>query len=1323
MSGQYIFVENPISPTPSKLEKQRISPMSAFMRREGLALELPFERRETDHRYPDKKVETLPIPLKNVTFDPVVVDREKRVLEVGEVSVLNWLARLAIAGFSVHNTASEAQAAQNEAANGQTITAALAQFKALGYPKVTMANLVGFLAKEPRGANLTFDEATVTKVVSSYLGFGAGSHGFAAAIAQAFLANASGWKGDSERPVTPELRAEVLCDALSNVVTPAALLALTETTIPEALADYGLASTSLSCVPQLEEAAALEAMSASSGVLEAGLSVAAFRLGDPSEAVTALVSSGPTFNGLSWLLNPKKGLALWARGDAEAISQHFGCPLSLVERLKLDAQRILNDYAGSFGNLHDLRNQIGGGLASFGDRYFSRLADLADSASQVATLFDSVPFPESLLDASSERAFWGTGFTANDLKSSWDDVVSGLAAVNDGIASLRGVGVAPTPALLDDLENRLDRVRQLFGHIRLVLNNIRVWSDDIEAARGRGNFEVSSAGEAALTRISIPDQLVSSVGFKGWVSRDDVAAGAANERGDDAQSKVVSVDPISLPFLARRRVSSDAVRDVLNRRQSELKAAVALSQGLAADLLGNSSLVEVMLKTFEQQDRRHYENRGATVDDRFLALQSRRHFLDEWFRFWSSLSRPAVDYAQKELVGLDLGYSDDLDNQDSVGWRNKAHAFLQEGKGCLWKGMFAKGRHKPYGVNSDRLLAADLDALSRRMSDWMATQYAAEGYASAEVDYHALCAKQLEMSARVTSQSLPTNHPALQEWPLPATFRPAEQARLARPEPLSGREIARVAGRLAVSIRDAASFVHRQTHLDRAAFKPVKALESLGYLGKTKTADGEVRYWCPPERLWVADSPASTLLRSMMSERESVPVADLLAELGKLAAQADETQLGAILALLKELPHTWGIVTSLPGLQGGSDWPMDAVLMIGKKSVAKAPRQSRVYPMSLTPLRANLLDECLTGDRVHMPGNITLHYAYDRRNDYVPEVKRAEVHIPTSKVAAPAPDKATSPYLDRLIGIDLGERGVGFSVREVRQPNSPLVARGMVPVPAIRKLISATRKFRQRHQKAMSVRTSHVNFEEMREAVAGNVISVIKYLMWHYKALPVLEMDLSNLNKGQRQLSHVYNAVADAFISRGVPTVDKARTNTWRGFRIEHPYLDRVAVDPKSKATSVVPFKLFPGTGVRAANTSKICSGCGVNPIKALREHSESRVALDDQGCVALDGGVTLQFFTPASINAVAAGEGAPVPLANRILTITELRSHLNNNQLRIRPASAQSKDTSQSRYWCANKDCQHHRPDYMLHADMNAADNIVLRRCRTLIPKDTEAL
>ncbi len=1312
MPGQYIFVENPISANPAKLEKRRIPPMSEFMRREGLALELPFVRRDVDHKFPDKKVETIPIALKNATFDPVQVHREKGVLETGNVSIISWLAKLAIAGFRVHNTAGEAQVAQNASSHKSTIDAVLARFIEEGYEKTGVNELVGYLIKNPRGANAVFDQQTLPATVTKMLVLGDAEKPLPQAIARHLFELADSWSKDGDKPVSTEQRAEALLLALGNPVSMSALTAIVETTPPESLSDFGISKSTLSYSdinagvrqPESDDTTA-------EGVLETGLSSAAFKLGDPSDAISALTSAAPTYNGLGWLLSTSKGMGMFVNGKAADLADHFGAPLVVIQDLQKDAQAIVRTYSGAFGKLHYLRSQIGGGLSSFADRYFTRLKEIQETATQLQAFFEDIDFPQALLLPDSDRAFLGAGFTAKELHDDWERLAQEIPQLGQHVTTLRGLGVAPaTTDTLNAVDEGLDRVKSIFGRIRLVLNNLRMWREDIAAAQAKGKPEAAGASSAALSAIVIPDALVSAIGFKGWVSQE-----SDPEVEESGTTKTVDPEPIVLRKVARRRVTSAHIQEQLEQRKKELDEATQKALGLTDLLLDYQPLIERMVTTFTEQDRRHYANRGEDVTDQFLETQSRRHVLDEWFRFWSSLSRPSIDYAQTRLVDLDLGYSDDPSNKDTFGWRRKAHDFMHRGTGNLWKSLFAKGKHKPYGMNTERLLSLHLEELAQQMTEWLEDQYEAKSFETAFVDYHALVAKRMEMAARTTRQPVTPEDLGIEDWPLPTTFRPADKAVLERSLQLSGRDVARIAGRLAVSLRDAASLLNRQRHLDSATFKPVLELGELGYVSKTQLKDGSDRYWTPPERLWVSETPAGEMLRSMLDERRSVAVSDLLGQIKERLKNASPEEMWALRGLLKEMPHYWAIATDLPGIQGGVECAASDVLMVGKESVRNGSTADAVYPMLLTPAWSNLLDECLTGNRNLMPGNLTFRYSYDKADGYQVSADRVEVHVPTSKVAAETDDKDHSPYLDRLIGIDLGERGIGFSVRDVSLKGHPLIERGTVPVPAIRNLISATRHFRQRRQKSMSLRTSHVNFEQMRESVAGNVVSVIKYLMWHYKALPVLEADLNNLDSGQRQLSHVYSAVTDTFLSRAVPTVDKARTNTWRGYRIVHPYLERVVTDPKSKATSLEPFKLFPGTGVRAANTSKLCSGCGVNPIATLRKHAASRIALDENGCAEFEE-ATLQFFTPASINRVVKGQGSPEPIANRIMEKAQLLSHLKNSQLRVKPASTQSKDTSQSRYWCANVECCHHHPDQMLHSDMNAADNIVMRRCKTLV-------
>ena len=73
-------------------------------------------------------------------------------------------------------------------------------------------------------------------------------------------------------------------------------------------------------------------------------------------------------------------------------------------------------------------------------------------------------------------------------------------------------------------------------------------------------------------------------------------------------------------------------------------------------------------------------------------------------------------------------------------------------------------------------------------------------------------------------------------------------------------------------------------------------------------------------------------------------------------------------------------------------------------------------------------------------------------------------------------------------------------------------------------------------------------------------------------------------------------------------------------------------------------------------------------------------------------------------------------PLTAQSLSLKDFRKIVKAN-LRRAPKSLQSKDTTQSRYFCVFKDCDFH--NRMQHADINAAINIGRRFLKTLIFKE----
>ncbi|WP_292255872.1 hypothetical protein [Marinospirillum sp.] len=400
-----------------------------------------------------------------------------------------------------------------------------------------------------------------------------------------------------------------------------------------------------------------------------------------------------------------------------------------------------------------------------------------------------------------------------------------------------------------------------------------------------------------------------------------------------------------------------------------------------------------------------------------------------------------------------------------------------------------------------------------------------------------------------------------------------------------------------------------------------------------------------------------------------------------------------------------------------------AMVQVGKDglSIMRSKKdEKRIFPLILTPSRSNMLDDILRGKVTNSPGNLTFRFAYqfDQVSKTITQSQALlEWHQPLSSEGIKPDEEAavTSPYLNRLIGIDLGERGIGFSVRNL--DDHALVERGTVTIPAIRKLMKTVHQHRKYNQARLHVRAASVDFSEMRQSVAGQVISVIKYLMHHYKALPVLEQDLSNLESGAAQLKLVYKGVIDTFCFSGVKTVNGKREHAWRGRKIEHPHYAQI-----DKQGEVRPFNLFPGTFVRAHGTSQECSGCGVNATQIVRKADQASFAVKPGGLVTVnpvkgvsEHPITLRLYHVGSLKADLHGKRYPEPLEATTLTRQELLTQI-KRQRRIAPAF-ESKDTSQSIYCCPNADCKHSQMEHLLHADMNAADVIVMRKIKRLLP------
>ena len=178
------------------------------------------------------------------------------------------------------------------------------------------------------------------------------------------------------------------------------------------------------------------------------------------------------------------------------------------------------------------------------------------------------------------------------------------------------------------------------------------------------------------------------------------------------------------------------------------------------------------------------------------------------------------------------------------------------------------------------------------------------------------------------------------------------------------------------------------------------------------------------------------------------------------------------------------------------------------------------------------------------------------------------------------------------------------------------IASGSIPIPSVRRLIKAVKRFRGTTQRAQSFREgNNTALQKLRDNVVGDVLATIDTLCARLRGFPVLESSVVNLSSGAKQLALVYDRVVHSYCYSDIDAHKTAREHHWAGANNwDHPFLERTK-KKQSKDGTWVPgkherLKLFPGVSVHPAGTSQRCHKCGRNALNDVRAaHGEGRRA------------------------------------------------------------------------------------------------------------------
>lgn len=378
---------------------------------------------------------------------------------------------------------------------------------------------------------------------------------------------------------------------------------------------------------------------------------------------------------------------------------------------------------------------------------------------------------------------------------------------------------------------------------------------------------------------------------------------------------------------------------------------------------------------------------------------------------------------------------------------------------------------------------------------------------------------------------------------------------------------------------------------------------------------------------------------------------------------------------------------------------------------------------------------------IHHDFNQEVSWSNDGRINNIAANKtgtRVEVAIPMTDTQPETASEGSAFFHDRLVAIDLGERGFSWAVFDCSSQDE--IANGSRKVSSIRNVAQRSEKYRKKDQSRIKFGVRYANrLADIRKEAIGDVCATIVSLMEEYRAFPVFESYMGNA--GSPELQIIYASVKDHFMAvAGNPTANNRRKTYWWGFdKLEHPYLVQYVWDQTKGVfkDKTKPLFLYPGQTVNGARSSLIHYKCGGDPIAALYKLPEKDpVHIARPGIVTLDTGENL-MIRRAPIDQDFADDGS---MYNELLEIwplrvitekdnTERHARWRKEQRRIKrhvgtivpidpgqytrdqiiamarkamrqPSKhANSKDTKQAWYHCLFVDCGE-----TYHADENAA-------------------
>lgn len=1004
-----------------------------------------------------------------------------------------------------------------------------------------------------------------------------------------------------------------------------------------------------------------------------------------------------TNNALSWLFGP--GLKLWKETDIQQLSEWYRIPAEkqyLIQRIKDYALAIKFDELYGESSYAKYRSTVGGKLDSWITNYSKRLLELEVILNEVNA--EDLKLSAELLNDTSSKYFSGSSLSAQELQQLMNLVTNGKIEAQKSLTSLLGKqNSLPIKNNIDQFEQFSALINDIVGEVASLNNRL-----DQEIERSNNNNDKEKIKALKFT---------SPKWLKELPKVPSLSGGVPNYEQD-----IIAVFK-HYPILLKQYFAQ------------------------IDTLINHANWHDVVNLVKENELHRLANHKDANTFD--YAELAQRRLLDNYLHQLQKAPLALKEVVIKRMLDDNLAQTVDDENvqqkDKAIFQRKKQSSSLNKlilnQQGRVYVNPYSRNRHQPWGLNCNNLNKIDLFNWIEQDIKWFDVNLSKKigDYYRLKLDWQIMQTRfKLHLLPKQISTSS-INQQALASFKVPAVL----QAQLKLPE-ISKDQVSKILNLYTSELRAIQSVIFRESFFLRTRFTRIGD-NKICY---TPKYDSENRWaWKIPEQLLRSEKPVVKLIQQYLNDQNIVEI-DSLKSLAKQQGKLWQRSSCDTGALLKEMPHDWCLNLGFAKQYNITD---QEAFLLDKEKLSKPLNAKQLCRLQGNTTFKGWLDKQLTDSLVTI-GDYTLiieqHYkqtiTQDNDGNLVPEITtdsskysnglKLEVALPISQ--EPCTEKID--FSQTYIGIDLGEAGIGYAV--VCSKNHEIIDKGEIAIRSVRNLIRAVKYHRKQKQpKQKFTQRFDTSLMKLRENVVGDISHVIDSLMAHYKGVPILESTVGNLASGAKQLQLVYDKVLHLYLYSSTDAHKAARSHFWCGSENwEHPFA-KETIQEFTKTKKAAPkeiernLKLFPGSGVHPAGTSQVCSECYRNPYEYLDEGfaNVNRITTDSDGLLDL-GDTKLKFVSTKmddkTREALPESERNKIkkerkqrdrdkeriemkyPIIEKPYTLDEAKKQL-RRQLRRAPTSLRSKDTSQSRYFCAFSDCGH-----SMHADANAAINIVFK-------------